>query len=603
MPDGYQKIDGRFSRADQQAFDWAYQLTVALGHTRYDTFDLYARSDWDDNRNAVRPDGSIVLGARTAYWIGVSGHRMFDAHYLGQYEPTREEAENVRLALDDFITVYLEKVDGPQPTTTPAVQAFDSGLRDAVVVPKVIDGSRIDGAFPEIRNVRGRQPYLETATRTLTERLGNHLGMKPGELEDMLVRTPPAQRFEALADAVVENDPLQRRLPDGSSRTPPADHVDRLKADLRNELDDIFQRCGEPGRQLDQGAERFGRQAATSLLQHCAQARDAIETEQPGYQQVASLMSVVQTDLAFGRASVGQGRDSDAQVLQLKLNTDYWNGALHSSGLPDGALGYAGTDRSLTFDQEKVIDVLANADPAQPPSPELRDAVDVVATQAARLCNPVTPGAVPNDPAGQAFEDQLCRDFVGQEQTRLFTALGFSADQAQPDSTATAQVMATLTEAAARRQGLEPHEITARLLTAPSNERIQRAAALSLGEPGMVVDRDRWAEVTETLAGNIEATVARAAEADRNGQTKLHAWNRATAGERLSHQLSSAIEKAGRPVRQADISGDEVLMRSVAAATSGQSRPGGDRTSGSDPAARRGHQPDNGKSAQRFTGR
>jgi hypothetical protein len=44
MRDGYEKIDGRFSRANRQALDWAYQLTFALGRTRYDTFDLYARS-------------------------------------------------------------------------------------------------------------------------------------------------------------------------------------------------------------------------------------------------------------------------------------------------------------------------------------------------------------------------------------------------------------------------------------------------------------------------------------------------------------------------------------------------------------------------------
>jgi hypothetical protein len=314
-------------------------------------------------------------------------------------------------------------------------------------------------------------------------------------------------------------------------------------------------------------------------------------------------MSAVQSDLAQGRASVAQGRDSEAMVLQLKMKADYWNGALHTTDLPDGELGVAGTDRSLTFDQERVIDVLASADPAEPPSPELRDAVDVVATQATRLCNPVTPGTVPIDPAGQSFEDQLCKDFVGAQQDRLFTALGFSEDHLDsnaPNATATAQVVATLTEAAARTQGLEPHEVTARLLTTPSNERIEAAAALSLGEPGTLVDRDRWAEATKTLAGNIEATITKAADADRNGQTKLHAWNRATAGERLSHQLTTAIDKAGRPVASA--SGDEALLKSVAAATSGQPRPGGDRTSGSDSAARRGHQPDNGKPG-RITGR
>ncbi|MER7248385.1 hypothetical protein [Kribbella sp. NPDC000426] len=609
MPGRYQFIDGRFSRGDLQAFDWADHVTAVLGHNRRPAgFDLYRRADWNDNRSRVRSDGSILLGARTAHWLETCGNRMYNAHYPGQYQPTREEALNVRQALDEFITVYLDKVQPPHPATTPALQALDSGLRDTVVIPKVIEGSLIDRAFPDITRLEGRQPFLQAATRGLTERLGNHVGMQAGELADLLVKTPPAQRFEALADVLVERDPLQRRLPDGSARTLPADHVARLKAALTQQLDQAFQRGGESSRQVGQDARglgrSFGEQRATKLLGRCANARSAIDTEQPGYQQVSDLMSVVQDDLATGRASASQGRDSEARVLQLKLNTDYWNGELHTSGLPDGASGYAGTDRSLTFDREKVIDVLASVGSAKGPSPELRDAVGVVATQAARLCNPVAPGTQQNGPGGQAFEDQLCRDFVGQEQDRLFATLGFAeVDSAPRSQTATAQVVATLTEAAARRLGLEPQELTARLLTTPSNERIERAAALTLGEPGMAVDRSRWDEATKTLAGNIDATLAKAAEADRTGQTKLHAWNRATAGERLSHQLTTAIEKAGRPVRQADISADQALLKSVAAATSGQPRPGGDPAGRADPATRRGPQPDNGKSTQRSTGR
>lgn len=610
MPDGYERIDSRSSRGNHQALEWAFQLTVALGHDRRrEPFELYRQTDWSNNRSGVLHDGSIVLGAQTASGIETSGHRMYDAHFHDEPRPPREEAENVRRAMDEFITVYLQKIDPPEPATTPGLQALDSGLRDTVVIAKIVEGSRMGGVYPDIPDLDGRQPYLQAATRELTTTLGRHLRMQAGELEDLLVKTPPAQRFAALADAIVENDPLQRRLPDDSPRTPPEDHVTRLKAGLTQELAEVFERCGEPGLQLGGHARRngkdFGEYAATSILKRCAGARNAIDTDQRGYQQVASLMSAVQADLAQGRASVAQGRDSEAMVLQLKFKADYWNGALGTSDLPDGALGLAGTDRSLTFDEERVIDVLAGADPTDPPSPELREAVDVVATEATRLCNPVTPGTVPNDPAGQAFEDQLCQDFVGRQQTRMFAALGFSEDQLDsnaPNATATAQVVATLTEAAARKQGLEPHEVTARLLTTPSNKRIETAAALSLGEPGAVVDRDRWAEATKTLAGNIEGTIAKATEADRNGQTKLHAWNRATAGERLSHQLTTAIDKAGRPVSRASASGDDALLKSVAAATSGQSRPGGDRTSDSDSAARRGHQPD-GKSGQRFTGR
>jgi hypothetical protein len=80
-------------------------------------------------------------------------------------------------------------------------------------------------------------------------------------------------------------------------------------------------------------------------------------------------------------------------------------------------------------------------------------------------------------------------------------------------------------------------------------------------------------------------------------------WNDNRSAAQPDGSITTAIEKAGRPVGQADISGDEALLKNVAAATSGQPGPGGDRTGSADPAARRGPQTDNGKSGQRFTGR
>ncbi|MFI5690418.1 hypothetical protein ACIA58_01140 [Kribbella sp. NPDC051586] len=612
MPGRYELIDGRFSRGDQQAFDWAHKLTSVLGHnSRYDVFDLYRRTDWNDNRSRVRSDGSILLGARTAHWLETCGGRMFNAHYAGQYQPTREEAENVRQALDAFVTVYLEKVAPPDPAMTPALEALDRGLRANVVLPRIIEDSLVHRAFPQLRDLDDLHPLVQGATSTLTERLGNHLGMRPGELDDLLIRTPPAQRFDVLADAVIENDPLQRRLPDGSARTLPDDHVARLKASLVRELDDTFQRChdrsSEPARGARSRGDDLGRQAVTNLLSRNAEARDEISTDRPGYQQVADVMAVVQTELSTGRAPISQGGASGTSVLQLKMKTDYWNGALHASGLPDGALGFAGTDRSLTFDREKVIDVLVTADPSRPPTPELRQAVDEVTAQATRLCNPVTPGTTPNDPADQALEDQLRSDFVGRQRTRVFTALGFDTDQlgdnAPRSTTATAQVVATLTESAGRRLGLEPHEITARLLTTPPSERIETVAALNLAEPGAVVDRAQLESARETLAGNLRTIIAKAAEADQSGQTKLHSWNRATAGERLSHQVTAAINKAGRPVSKTSVSGDEALLRSVAAATAGQPRAGSTLASSADPSTERGHQSGKGQPGKGVNGR
>jgi hypothetical protein len=611
VADELKAIDPRFDRAYQMADDWAAVLDEATDRPlRREMLELYVRTDSDDDRSVANADGSITLGARTAYWTRIVGERMFNAQYVGQYHPTRAEAENIRNALDEFAGVYEATVRPSAAALSAASQALDQGLRANVVLPRVIRTSRINEAFPEIARLNDRHPLLQGAARTLTEKLGTRLGMQTGELDELLARTPAAQRLDALADVLITNDPLQRRLPDGSPRNPPADHVARLKALLTRELNETFRQCHEEigwnGSDTWRG-NTLAAAAVTRLNAHLAESRDEITTDQRGYQQVAAVMSVVQTELSMGRASASRGRDGGAWALQLKMKSDYWNGELKATDLPDGALGLAGTDRSLTLDQEKVIDVLAAADRSGPPSAELRDAVDAVATQATRLCNPSAPGTVPNDAAGQAFEEQLSRDFLSGQQTRLYAALGFTEDQLDagtPQSaTATARVVATLTETAARNLGLEPHEITARLLTTPPDERIERAAALSIGDPDTVVDRSQWDDATKSLAENIQTTLTRAAEADQAGQTKLHAWNRATAGEKLSHQLTTAINKAAKPVTRTSASGNEALLRSMAAATSGQPRPGSGRGNGSDPVTGRSRQPDKPKSGRGVNGR
>ena len=83
----------------------------------------------------------------------------------------------------------------------------------------MLDPERMNRHGPRHRRLEDPEPYpvFQGATRELTTRLGRRLGMKPDELDTLLRRTDPAQRFDVLADRLIEHDPLQRRLPDGSA--------------------------------------------------------------------------------------------------------------------------------------------------------------------------------------------------------------------------------------------------------------------------------------------------------------------------------------------------------------------------------------------------
>lgn len=578
-------MDSRFDRGADMVRRWADTMEDILGRRTREPFELRRQTEWGIGSRANR-DGSITLSAQSASYASMVGDRLLNAHYPGQHpDPTDLDNQYIRHTIRRFGRVYGDMVQPRDPYLSEPLRVLDRALRENIDLPRMIRESRVELSFPQINTVGDKHPLYQAATSTLTSRLGERLGMGSEELDYLLRRTPAADRFEVLADALIERDTQQRHLPDGSARTLPEDHVAALKARLVQELDTSFARFEDQafmGRNTRATGERLGDRAAANLVGHLDSARDHIASEQRGYAQVSSLVAAVQSELTTGEV-------------------DYWNGQLHEATLPSEMPGYAGPDRALTFDREKVIDVLATADLTAPPTPEVHAAVDAVASQAARLCNPSTPGDAAADPAAQAFEDQLRRDFIERQRGNLLAAVGYPDPPRDASSehsqTATAQVTAALTKKAGQQLRLQPHQVAAELLTTPPDERFAKAAALSLGNQGKVVDRGQWDGATTALAGNIRTTFATAQEADRTGQTKLHAWSRATAGRALSQKLTRAIDKTRRPIDRAGSSADQALR----AATTGQALAGSTRsaTSSTGPA----HLPEADRSERGVSGR
>ncbi|MFF0265019.1 hypothetical protein [Kribbella sp. NPDC004536] len=599
-------IQSQMDRAGNLAAEWAFRLdSEVLDHLSRDSFALFRWTD-PERPSRASADGSITLQAATAAWMSSAGHAMYDAHIAGR--ETRPDPRMVRAALADFTEAYLDaRQKPPLSDTDPAAAALDAGLRANLDLAPLLRSARVDGVCPGIDSlsIPDRQPMLQGAVSTLTEALGRRLQMQDGELEGLLRRTAPAERFEFLADQLIQNDPSRRRLPDGSALTLPEDHVARLRAKVTQDFRDLFGECHlATYNEIQRRSRRFGENLAKDgyaiAVRSNAGFRDEIQTDQPGYSQVSRLVWVVQHDLSQGQAPLSAGGGSGARALQLAFDTDYWNGDLKDSSLPAEAAvpGYAGADRSLTFDRTRVIDVLANADTTAAPTAEVRRAVRTVASQAAYLCNP-EPGSGLDDPVNRALDEQLRDDFARHEETRLLVSLGFRNPRLSPEAqtpTVTSQVVATLAASTGRYFGMQPHEVTARLLTTPPGQRFEAAAALGLANAGGQPD----SEAHRTLAAKLRTGVAAAVGADGNGRRKLHPWSRTTAGDALSRNLRATIDKARRPFR-AQATADDRTRQQLAAALSGQAVLTGSRAKAPGATEARPQQADT-RSSERGTG-
>ncbi|MDX2968359.1 hypothetical protein [Kribbella solani] len=589
------RIDGRKDSSVQLAYDWMHRLDHALGLPAGDVPVLYR---WTDSGpgSVVNDDRSITLRARTAQTMAVvaAAHYNSPGHDPGETSRnplpvnTADDLQDLRAAVADFGDTYLELVQPADTTLGRAARALDVGVRaNTVDITSILTGMHnlaenyLEAGGIESQTGPDRHPLLQGAAAELTERVSRRVGMRPGEVNRLLRTVPPAGRFKALATLVVEGDIRQRRLPDGTPRHLPRDHTDRLKDIVAADLEAAFDELGrlDPQNRRDRG-ERMVEGAMQNVAGFL---REPVRTEQPAYQQVTSLMSAVQSELSQTRAP-GIG----VATLHLKFNTDYWSGELHGSA-GEGA-GAAGSDRSLTFDQNQVIDMLEAADTSTPPSAEVRSAVHTVGVQAARLCNPEEPGRTELDSVGQALDDQLTNDFATRQEPQLLAALGYGPEQlagvGNPEApTTTAQVVAAVTANAGRGLGLEPHEAATHLLTTAPNERLDRAVAMSLDGVESAVGREVREQVTRTLNADLRSVLDSAVDADQGGKSRMRFWPRSTGGEELGQKVDAAVEKA-RKALAGPVANKDDLQRTILAATAGQAPPGGSRPGTQGPTTR-----------------
>jgi hypothetical protein len=583
-------MGSRGDRGAEMVERWADTMDNILGRPRRrEPLELRRQIQWGIGSRA-NPDGSITLSAQSAHYATMAGERLLNARDEDLRDPTYRETQLVRYTASRFGRIYGDMVQPRDPDLSDSLRVLDRALRENIDLPRLISESDLELSFPEINYLYDRHPLYQAATQALTGALGERLGMGPEDLGYLLRRTPAADRFEVLAAAMIERDIQQRHLPDGSARILPEDHVAALKTRIVQELETSFtqfEKLAFAGWNTREVGDEVGAEAATRLAAHLERARDHVVTEQRGYNQVASIVAAVESKLSTGDA-------------------DHWSGQLHEATLPAGMLGYAGTDRALTFDRETVIDVLANADTTEPPTPEVRAAVDAVAAQAVHLCNSSTPSVTSTDPASQAFGDQLRQDFLDRHRGDLFAALGYpdppQGTTSEHRQTATAQVTAALTTKAGQQLGMAPHQVAAELLTTSPHERFAKAAALSLGIQGRAADSGQWTSATTDLAARIRTTYANAEQADHTGQTKRRPWGR-DAGRALSQVLTRAIDKARRPVNKASASADQALQAQVAAATAGQAPPGTQAANGAASSTSPAHLTEAGRSGDGIKGR
>ena len=354
----------------------------------------------------------------------------------------------------------------------------------------------------------------------------------------------------------------------------------QLKTLLADDLRNTFDQCHVANLEYLRDPRRDRRGTGRSGLRHRVRARRRVpgrDPHGPARMRRWPTLRVRRTVRAVpGRSHGDRGRDAGAMALQLKLRTDYWNGELRESTAPAaaGVLGYAGTDRSLTFDREKVIDVLATADRTAPPTPggpgggRMSSRPGPLSSATRR-----SPVRCRTTPPRQAFDEQLRRDFVRQHETELFTALGFA-------ETATGRGPQDLR---GRGGGGDPHRAAGRNAgPRTARGRLQAAdhtpADASTRQPP---SRSPTPTVSRPAAPPAPwPTTCTASSAPRRGRCQgrrqAARLEPGTTGEGAeSKTITTRIDKARKPFRGKGAA-DDLARRQVAAATSGQAplRPG-----------------------------
>lgn len=533
----------------------------------------------------VNEDGSMTLSGGAYYTLEHANAAMYDRPFTDPRAATGA-SRRLRSTVGAFVRNYLELSHEPVRDDV-AFQALDTGLCaniTAAHLPKVMEDVRLETAYPDILDLPNEDPHprLQAAAAALCERVGEAAGIAPDDLRDQLQATPPAERWGLLSDALIEQR-LGARLDRGwgfASGVRP-EQAAAVKALLVDDLRDGFEAVAastEDSRSNGQVLAAAAVRRATVRLEAFANSGPApVEPQphgpEPAYDQVSAIVDSVQRDLAMGRTG-----DNLAWVLTPGHQVNGWNGDLEATNEVRD-LGEARPDGTLAFDARRVLAPLAEARTSpRPLDPKLqadvRQAVAVVTREAARLCSPSDPGSQ-NDPAAQAMEDALVRQYAKWQTDRLMTDFGYGEPDAESNLMAPSdRAVSVLTQSIGQIAQMRQQEVVSQLLTTRRSDRFAKAVALGLGNDAPHRDTAAQREVDTVLVPSVQAAFAQVARSE--GRLAFLTGNRGERGETLGKQAAAQIAQAKQHYASLPKGGPgaDLQDKSQAAAMTGQVAPG-----------------------------
>jgi hypothetical protein len=535
----------------------------------------------------VHDDGSMTLSGGAYDTLELAHDAMDRARFAPDPLPTRDATRRLRNAVRVLVRNYVELGREPAPLDV-ASRALDTGLRantTAAHLPKVMEDAGLHAAYPDILELpdEDQHPVLQAAAETLCEQVGEAAGIEPDDLRDQLQATRPAERWDVLSDVLMK-ERLGARLDRGwgfASRVLPEEAAS-LKALLVRDLKDGFEAVAastEDSRSNGQDLTAVAVRRATQRLEAFANSgpkpvEPPPHGPEPAYDQVSAIVDSVQRDLAIGRTD-----DNLAWVLTPEHQVNRWNGLVEATNEGVRDLGEARPDGILAVDARRVLAPLAEAHTApRPLDPKLRadvhQAVAVVTREAARLCSPSDPESQ-HDPAAQAMEDALVRQYATWQTDRLMTDFGYGEPEAENNPMAPEdRAVAVLTQSIGQIAGMRQQEVVAQLLTTRRSDRFAKAVALGLGNDAPRHDMTAQREVDVILVPKVQAAFAQLARPE--GMLGRLTGNRGERGEIVGKQAAAQIAEAKRYYASLPKGGGGANLqdRSQAAAMTGQPAPG-----------------------------
>jgi hypothetical protein len=546
--------------------------------------DRDSRLDWTAD-GVAHDDGSMTLSSGAYHSLEQAHDAMYLARLSSDPDPTPESTRQVRDAVGVFVRNYVELYHEPAPDD-PVAKALDTGLganTTAAYLPRAMADIRLDAAYPGILDLTNEDPHprLQAAAETLCERVGAAAKIDPVDLRDRLLATPPAERWNELADVLIE-ERLGARLDRGyafAGRVLPEDAA-RIHALLVKDLRNGFQAVAsstDDSRSRGQGLAAEAVQRATGHLETFANSGPKPvelppQGKEPAYAEVSAIVQRVQRDLTMGRTG-----DNLAWVLTPGQEIKGWNGELEmAKGLRD--LGEVRSDGSLAFDP-RVLTVLEEAHTSpRPLDPELRaevyQAVVVVSREAARHCSPRDPESA-NDPAARAMEDGLVKRYAEWQADRHMVDSGYGEPEAGIDRLAPEdRAVGVLTQSIGQIARMSEQQVVSELLTTRRSDRFAKAVALGLGDDAPRRGTTAQRDVDALLVPKVQDAFAQIARPER--RFGFRTGNLGRRAEALGTEAAAEIAQAKRYYASPPKGGGgaDLQDRSQAAAMTGQPAPG-----------------------------